>query len=201
MPEPPLLPDVHVEDIAYDSTQEMRAMILAALPYPPLPVLLRRLEDGNALGGEVLQTSHDIISTLLADACAKATVSDNEARRECQMETLRGLLSALGQDGLQAPPDLYSTYCDFTARHIASYLGGGADALPEIRFLPLEHVCKGDAAHRRTCDYMAAQARLLDLGEGYAAQDWMRCEYAQMLTIARNRLLCEAPGPGEREEE
>jgi hypothetical protein len=175
-------------------------MILAALPYPPLPVQLRRLEEGNALGGEVLQSSHEIISTLLAESCAKGSVSDNEARRARQQEALRGLLAALGRGGLQPPPELYRTYCDFTARHIASYVhSGGGAPLPEIRFLPLEHVCKGDFVHLRMCDYMAGQARLLELGEGYAAQDWMRCEYAQMLALARNRLVNEAPPPGAAE--
>jgi hypothetical protein len=175
----------------YDSTQEMRAMILAALPYPPLPVALRRLEDGNALGDEVLQTSHDIISNMLVESCAKGSAAENASRRRTQVAVLGDLLRALTADGLQEPPQLYATYCTFTARHIASYVTSGGGAIPEIRFLPLGHVCKGDSAHLRMCDYMAGQARLLALDEGLAAQDWLSYEYAQMLCIARNRLVFE----------
>ena len=64
----------------YDSTQEMRAMILAALPYPSLPIMLRRLEDGNALGDEILQTSHDVISNMLVQSCAKGSAGENANR-------------------------------------------------------------------------------------------------------------------------
>ena len=178
----------------YDSTQEMRAMILAALPYPPLPVQLRRLEEGNVLGGEVLQTTHDIISVLLQHACAKNSVSENRARLGKQRAALQTLLQALAEKGMQAIPDLYRTYCDHTLLHIAAYLGDGT-TLPEMRFLPLESVCKGDACHLRMCDYMAGQARLLQLDEGFAAQDWLCYEYAHMLTVARSRLMEEVESP------
>ena len=72
-------------------------MILTALPYPPLPVMLRRLEDGNLLGADVLQTSHDIISTLLSDACVKYTVSENLERQKKQ----RGVVAASPKEGSQ----------------------------------------------------------------------------------------------------
>ena len=175
----------------YDSTQEMRAMILAALPYPPLPIMLRRLEDGNALGDEILQTSHDVISNMLVQSCAKGSAGENANRRKLQVAVLQDLLRAISDNGLQPPPELYRTYCEFTARHIASYILGSGECRPEMRFLPLEHVCKGDVVHLRMCDYMAGQARLLALDEGFAAQDWLSYEYAHMLSIARNRLVFE----------
>ena len=166
-------------------------MILAALPYPPLPIMLRRLEDGNALGDEILQTSHDIISNMLVQSCAKGSAAENANRRKFQVAVLQDLLRAISDNGLQAPPELYRTYCEFTARHIASYILGEGVCRPEMRFLPLEHACKGDVVHLRMCDYMAGQARLLNLDEGFAAQDWLSYEYSHMLCIARNRLVFE----------
>ena len=183
--------DFRVEDRAYDETLELRAMILAALPYPPLPVTLVRVEDGSAvLGDAVLQTTHDILSNLLKHACAMNTVSENRERQAAQQELLRGFLQAIVKDGLQPPPKLFATYCEFSQRHIATYIKGIKSA-PEIRFEPLHSVCKGDAAHRRMCDYMAAQGRLLELTAGLSAQDWACREYADMLTTARDRLVGE----------
>jgi hypothetical protein len=183
--------DLRVEDRPFDETQELRAMILAALPYPPLPVTLVRVEDGSAvLGDAVLQTSHDILSNLLKHACATNTVRENRERQAAQQELLRGFLQAIVRDGLQPPPQLFRTYCEFSQRHIATYIKGAKSA-PEIRYEPLDSVCKGDAAHRRMCDYMAAQGRLLELTEGLSAQDWACREYADMLIIARDRLVGE----------
>ena len=190
---------IRVEDRPFDETQELRAMILAALPYPPLPVTLVRVEEGSAvLGDGVLQTTHDILSNLLKHACAMHTVRQNRERQEAQQELLRGFLQAIVKDGLQQPPQLFRTYCEFSQRHIATYVQGLPSA-PEIRFQPLDSVCKGDAAHRRMCDYMAAQGRLLELTDGLAAQDWACREYADMLTIARDRLVTEVQ-PGSRVE-
>ena len=166
-------------------------MIMAALPYPPLPVTLVRMEDGSGrLGDGVLQTSHDILCILLKQACVTHTVSENRERQRRQQEILSEFLRAIVKDGLQPPPELYRTLCDFSQRHIATYIKG-IQSLPEIRFEPLDSVCKGDAAHRRMCDYMAAQGRLLELSAGLSAQDWACREYADMLLIARARLVSE----------
>jgi hypothetical protein len=187
---------METESRPYDSTQELRAMILAALPYPPLPVMLRRFEDGNRLGSDVLQTSHDILSNLLTEACAKYTVRENKERQLRQQSVLREFLAEIVKDGLQAPPQLYNTLCKYTQLHIATYLCEGI-AIPEVRLMPFEHVCKGDYVHGRMCDYIAAQARILELQGGLCADDWRSSEYFQMLLVARDRLVCE--GRDERE--
>ncbi len=187
---------VETESRPYDSTQELRAMILAALPYPPLPIMLRRFEDGNRLGSEVLQTSHDILSNLLTEACVKCTVKENVERQERQRTLLREFLAELVKDGLQAPPQHYQTLCKYTQLHIATYMREGAP-VPEMRLMPFDHVCKGDYVHVRMCDYMAAQARILGLLGGLCADDWRGSEYFQMMLVSRDRLVCE--GKDERE--
>lgn len=181
------------ENRAFDSNMELRGMILAALPYPPLPVILRRVDQDDArLGESVTQTSHDILSHLLEDASVRHTVSQNRARQVAQQEVLRCFLADIVKDGLQPVPELYKTYCDFTRRHVGTYLyGGDASAQPEIRFEPLGSVCKGDPVHLAMCRYMAGQARLLELKGGLCAQDWMCREYSVMLEIARDRIVCQ----------
>lgn len=171
----------------YDSTQEIRAMILAALPYPPLPVLLPRLSESTE---DVLQTSHDLLSMLLREACAKRTKSENEARLRRQQVVLANFMRELATEACASPPELYRVYCAYTMQHIATYLPPGAPA-PALRFLPLDHPCKGDRTHKAMCDYMAAQARILELPDGECAENWLRYEYFDMMLFARSRLMQE----------
>ena len=183
----PALPEnVRVESRPYDHTQEMRAMVLAALPYPPLPVLVEGLDDDNRVAGEKTQTSHDLISNLLLHACAKNSVEENKQRQKKQQDILRSLIDHMCCRGqLQSIPELYETYCHHTRLHIASY----TDTPLPLRFAPLASVCKGDPTHLRTCDYMAGQAIILEEPNGHSAQDWLCREYADMLAINRTRLL------------
>jgi hypothetical protein len=185
MPAPPAADGAEPRE--YDSTQEMRAMILAALPYPPLPIALSRLEESHV---DVLQTSHDLLSMLLRESCAKRTAAENKQRQRQQQAVLAEFMQAVTQERAAAPDALYALYCAFTMRHVACYLPPGAPA-PDIRFLPLAHPCKGDVVHAAMCDYMAAQARILGLPDGVCADNWRRYEYADMLLHARFRLVSE----------
>lgn len=171
-------------------------MILAALPYPPLPIVLSRQEDSRE---QVLQTSHDLISMLLRESCAKRTVEENRQRQHQQQAVLADFMREVTQDRAGAPEALYALYCTGTMRHVACYLPPGAPT-PDIRFLPLAHPCKGDVVHAAMCDYMAAQARILELPDGICADNWRRYEYADMLLHARSRLVSEAEGGEDGEE-
>ena len=173
-----------------DQNREIRAMILASLPYPPLPVEAKRLEDDNKLGDVVVTTSHDILSHLLEAICVQGNASIHKNRQERQRQVLRMFLSDLVKDGIQGPEALYRTYCKHTVAHIATYYPEGA-IIPELRFMPLGHVCRGDQVHRMTCDYIAAQARILELQGGFCAADWGTRNYVDLLLEARNRLVCE----------
>lgn len=182
-----------VESRPYDSTQEMRAMILAALPYPPLPVVVEGLDEDNRVAGERVQTSHDLLANLLLHACAKNSAQENLERQRRQQGVLRSLVDHMCCRGqLQPVPELYETYCHHTRLHIATYT---PTPLP-LRFAPLASVCKGDPTHLRMCDYMAGQAVILEEPNGHSAQDWLCREYADMLAINRTRLLYERPVAG-----
>ena len=190
-------PEVRAESRPYDSTQEMRAMILSALPLPPLPVVVQRIEDDGRIASELVQTSHDVLSNLLLHACARNDQGQNAERKKRQHEVLRLLVASMYNKGEWQPiPDLYHTYCRHTLLHILTYLPPEAPP-PGIRFMPLDSVCKGDPTHRRMCDYMAGQALLLGEPNGRASQDWLCREYADMLAMARGRLLHERDGCGD----
>ena len=175
-----------------DHNRELRAMILAALPYPPLPVEARHFdEDGNQLGDSTMVTSHDIISNLVEQAWTRDQSATSHEKMERQREVLRCFLSDLVRNGIPAVDALYEVYCKHTRDHIATYYP--KDHVPELKFFPLSHVCKGDKVHIRTCDWMAAQSRLLELTDGFTAADWLPRHYHELLDVARSRLVTEAP--------
>ncbi len=170
-------------------------MILTALPLPPLPVIVQRLDEDGRVCEELLQTSHDIISNLLIHACARNDPKENAERKRRQQEVLRSLIDHMCCRGqLQTIPELYETYCDHTRYQISTYIPAGG-ASPPMKFAPLSSVNKGDPTHRRMCDYMAGQAIILDEPNGKSAQDWLCREYADMLSINRARLLQERQNP------
>ncbi len=175
-------------------------MILAPLPLPPLPVIVERLDDDGRVCEELLQTSHDLLSNLLLHACAKNSPADNDERKERQTGVLRSLVNHMANRGqLQSVPELYETYCHHTRLHACTYLPRDGKG-PSMRFAPLASVCKGDATHRRMCDYMAGQAIILEEPNGTSAQDWLCREYADMLSMARQRLLLESvESPGQEQ--
>ena len=176
---------------AGDSNREIRAMILAALPFPPLPVEAKRFEeDGKRLGDAVVITSHDILSNLLEQACARDAPATHKVRQTRQRDVLRSFIRALCKDGMLKADALYNVYCDHTRSHIATYYPEGHP--PELKFMPLGYVSKGDKVHLRTCDWMAAQSRLLEMKDGLTAADWGPCNYADLLDAARRHLVSEA---------
>ena len=175
-----------------DQNRELRAMILAALPYPPLPVQARHFEeDGNELGDYTMVTSHDIISNLIEQSWRRDQTTTSPDRQEKQREVLRCFLRDLVKDGIPTVDVLYEIYCTHTRDHIASYYPKGSS--PELKFFPLAHVSKGDKVHLRTCDWMAGQSRLLQLTGGFTAADWLPRHYHELLDVARSRLVSEAP--------
>lgn len=181
----------------YDSTQEIRAMILVCLPYPPLPTLFSRV---SGEGDPVLQTSHDLIARLLRDAAQRCTHEENKARQRKQQTVLTRFMKRLATQDSEAPVALYGLYCQYTRDHIATYLPEGAPP-PDLRFLPLESTCKGDKVHKAMCDYVAGQSRILKLRDGDCADNWLRYEYTDMMLRARSHLLEEKIEDEEEEEE
>lgn len=177
------------ESRPYDSTQEIRAMILAALPLPPLPVIVQQLDEDNRVVGEKIQTSHDVLSNLMLHACARNSPKENAERKRRQLDVLKSLLEQLCKLE-KNPKTLYDVYCHHTSLHMATYIPADG-CMPPMTYAPLSSVCKGDYAHRKMCDYMAGQAILLQENRFLCANDWLCREYADMLTINWGRLVVE----------
>ena len=168
-----------------DSTREMRAMVLASLPYPPLPIEVERVEEDSMMAsGGVDTTSHTLISQCLNSAMLRNNQESNERRRIKTQQILHEFLFALASEGFEGDCDvLYRIYCDFTRRHISAYLEKDAD----VRFKPLSSVCRGDPIHNKMCEYMAAQDILFESKNKLTRKELATHEYASLLLMARNR--------------
>lgn len=76
-----------------DGAREIRAICMAALPCPPLPIMAT-LEDGdggesNTTCGDAVGNSHDFISHLMNVRAAAEQQDVNEARRRVQVHSAR----------------------------------------------------------------------------------------------------------------
>ena len=164
-----------------DPNREMRAMILCATPFPPLPVVARRFLEGNSVGDNAVVTSHDILSHLLEDACVKKTAEEHAVRRDLQVKVLGDFILELLQTPQDNPEKLYETYCNHTRKYIATYVQG--KEIPELFFMPLSYCCKGDYTHRRFCDYMTGQSIMRELPQS----PWAQMDFHTLLQEAKKR--------------
>lgn len=88
---------------------EQVAMYMAALPCPPLPLIVRQSlsEDEDK---ECYKNSHDLIATLLLGAMGQGNEALNKQRKEKQLQLTETLLKKLHKSGGQA-----SCACVFTS--------------------------------------------------------------------------------------
>lgn len=176
----------------FDQNAEIRAMILTALPFPPLPIKAWTLEENSSqLDHQTAITSHDIISHLLELACNDPDKTIHEPRQKRQQLVLRGFLEevmALENVDEIPPPKMYEIYCKHTARHVETFFLEGR--VPPIEFLPMHVVERKDPVHTQMCDYMAGQAVLLGI-EPSTAKAFAGINYPYLLLEAKKRLFQE----------
>ena len=167
---------------------EMRAMVLLTLPYPPLPVLAARVEDGLLLDGDGLITSHTLIARALDEAAARNRPDENLRRRAAHIDVFQRFLHAMGTDGFFCEPErLYQLYCAFTLEHIAAYFPPGHPL--DIRFQPFASVCKGDRVHAKTAEFVASQSIFFEDPAPLTREQCLRDhDYADLLRACRDRV-------------
>lgn len=138
--------------------REMRAMMLGALPYPPLPVEVGKVEDMQITGSTVT-TTHTLIAQCVQVSMQKNDQAENERRQKRQKLVLQEFLRRLAEIGfLQDGHDLYRLYCEFSYKHIGTYFPEGFPL--DLRFLPLEYIAVGDATHQKMVEHFNAQSVL-----------------------------------------
>jgi len=135
--------------------QEQIAMYMAALPCPPLPLIVSQ-ESAEDLPKETYKNSHDLIATLLAFVMMHADPNLNQKRMEKQMELTDTLLKKLRESHHDLNKS-YTAFSEFTAGYICAF----ANIDVCVKFMPLSHVTKDDPVHKACCSWHRAQEVLV----------------------------------------
>lgn len=161
-----------------DPLREIRSMVLASFPCPPLPQLSLREETGCT---DVI-SSHDTIASGMQHTTTHRpfTAEQEQHRVLVQMrllelfnekldslyetvykpfERVRG--SEASSKRREAVDRAYDAMQDYTRRVIATYMparftAGVTSPLPDARFKGIDDVCVGDTVHRRACEHLVA---------------------------------------------
>lgn len=155
-----------------DGNREIRAMTVAALPFPPLPLMVSKELEGEqsfVAGDGGVASSHDLIAHLMNVACAVASASVNAERMKRQAEIVEKLFERVDawQDehdsthSLSIIPDeewCLKTAMDFTRLYIGCYMPSEStkNAL-DLRFIPASGVDKKHKVYIMALQYQRAQ--------------------------------------------
>ena len=134
---------------------EQVAMYMSALPCPPLPLVVTQ-ELSEDEERECYKNSHDLIATLLLGAMSQGNTAHNEERKAKQIELTRTLLEKLkAAEG--CAERAYAACAEFTAGYVCAFMRLDVT----VRFMPMDHVERGDGVHRAFCSWHRAQEIIL----------------------------------------
>ena len=129
------------------------AYSLYALPCPPLPQLALKGEDGET----DFISSHD---TLMAGMVASLRLPEKQRAEQAErkMEALQSFTAAMeaivGEGPKVGTERVYEVMCDYTRTLTSIYTGRTKEAL-DVRFAPLDAVCRGDQVHVRATEHLS----------------------------------------------
>jgi hypothetical protein len=144
-------------ELREDQNRELRSMLLAVHCCPPLPQL--------ALGGlnkeDRVFSSHDFLATCIDRMLIQKNAELDTERRANQFTLTEKLFSDLkiqcGDVNVKPNPEtVYETFTTFSREHACLYFKPEHRSSLDIRFKPLDHVCRQDHIHLATCSHLRA---------------------------------------------
>ena len=188
-----------------DAMREVRSMIVAALPLPPMPVMVSREVAGDNFVSSACCSSHDLLAHLMNIACTCATDKQNAERALVQTQLQAELFDAVDSwrrsepDMLLVLPPIAWTYRimgEFTRRYVQSYMPDpGRDQ--DVRFVPVHEIDRTHPVHIRAMEFQKAQdllygkCKMLTVGkkgERYA-RTYETMSYAELVQMSVARIL------------
>lgn len=183
-----------------DGMREIRAMVVAALPCPPMPVMASRELEGESSftdSAGACCSSHDLIAHLMNIACTCATERQNKVRAELQIKLHAELFDEV-DEWRRSEPDpkivlppvdwSYRVLGNFTRRYIQSYMPDPSRE-QDVRFIPLHEIDRTHFVHARALEYQKAQ----DTMYGKCRAVWLRgydvMSYAELVQMSILRII------------
>lgn len=151
---PAMSPNTNTEQIILSRRElEARAaLVLANIPYPPLPVMASRGENAT----ESIASSHDILLSAIATQMMNTQLSSNaiELLNERKRNILSNLYIDLSQVWSQtgskrALLDCYDIIASSFRAYLALYPGS-----PDLRILPIDAVLQGELPHTQGLEHL-----------------------------------------------
>lgn len=141
-----------------DGLREIRAMTIASLPCPPLPIMCGRAgADGDdSYICNFRGNSHDLLAHAMNLATATGSTALHAGRMARQQQVHRELLEAFDAFPVDAPPTPQQSY-DLFAKFYRDYLSTYTDTSPDVRVFPLESILDTDAITRQMRSHVSAQ--------------------------------------------
>jgi hypothetical protein len=151
-----------------DAHRELRAMLLTAHPCPPLPQIANSADNSV----QRVFSSHDFLSTAIDRMIALPDETRDHQRREEQLLKCRELAAALpwliAHGSTEA---LYETFTKFARSYVGLYFDPARRASLDIRFCPVDDVCRGDPVHKAACAHLRALRMLRNTNKQKATED------------------------------
>lgn len=187
-----------------DGNREIRSMILAALPMPPMPILAcKELQGEQSFVDSDLKaiSSHDLIAHLMNISCTVVCREKNEERKQLQWKIQEDLFRQLdewqakhdpkGEEQLLPPPEFgYGLLGEITRLYIQSYMPDPTN-VQDVRFLPAEDIDKSHVVWKRTLEFQKAQDVLYGpctYGKS-SARNLKDMEYRELVQHSVRRML------------
>jgi hypothetical protein len=141
-------------ELRQDQNREIRSMLLAVHPCPPLP----QIALGELKYEERVFSSHDFLATAIDRMLVKQDTEFNRARRSKQHELIMSHfdeLDAISSEGLDVNR-LYECFTGFSSKYATVFFNALEQRRVDIRYKPLDYVCRNDPVHLATCSHLRA---------------------------------------------
>ncbi len=200
-----------------DGMREIRAMAMAALPVPPMPIMVcREMEDESSFieADMACCSSHDLIAHLMNIACTVATEAQNARREGLQWQAQtelfeqidayaaadkeRKVSALLAAAGVSLPPVqwTYGLFADFTRKYVRSFMPDPTKA-QDIRFLTMHDIDRTHRVHTKALQFQKAQD-ILYAGDSFKerfgiTRSYDVMSYAELIQVSMARIMDATP--------
>lgn len=178
-----------------DGMREIRAMVMSALPCPPMPLMSSKEVDGVC--EDQCCSSHDLMAHLMNVACVVCTQKQNQARAELQARLQSELFDKVDEWKRGCPDTVlppiewsYQVLGDFTRKYAQSYMADPTKD-QDVRFLPVTDINRYHPVHVKAVEFQRAQDVLYGKcsPELIGKRMYERMSYAELVQVSIARIL------------